>query len=151
MTNGLINWDPFRELDDMADSMNRLMGRSLLGALPSGLSSLPTTDIYEEDGQLHIETALPTFKEDEVDVQISQNRLEIKAERKAEHEKKERNYLRRESQQSSYYRQFALPVDVNVESGQATFDNGVLKVTFERKELPQPKKLALGSGKKPEK
>lgn len=151
MANELMNWDPFREFDDMADRMNRLMGRSLVGALPSSWTSLPTTDIYEEDGKLHIETALPTFKQDEVDVQINQERLEIKAEHKAESEKKDRNYLRRESQQSSYYRQFALPQDVDADSAKASFDDGILKVVFDRKELPQPKKLTLGSGKKSEK
>lgn len=148
MTNSLISWDPFRELDDMQDRMNRLMGRSILGQAPSAWGALPSTDIYEEDGKLMIETALPTFKESEVDVQIDGDRLEIKAEHKAEDENKGRNYLRRESVQSSYYRQFALPKDVQIDSADAHFENGVLKVTFERKELPQPKKLALGSGKK---
>jgi HSP20 family protein len=146
MANSLITWDPFRELDEMQDQMNRLFSRSFAGV--AGQAGLPATDIYEEDGKLTLETALPQFKEDEVDVQLDGDRLEIKAEHKAENERKERNYLRRESQMATYYRQFALPKDVNVESADAKFDNGVLKVTFDRKELPQPKKLALGSGKK---
>jgi HSP20 family protein len=147
MTNELRSWDPFRDFEDMTDRMNRLMGRSLMGALPASWTNLPATDVYEEGGKLHIETALPTFKEDEVDVQINRGQLEIKAEHKAEDENSGRNYLRRESQQSSYYRQFTLPEDVDADTGNAAFENGVLKVTFDRKELPQPKKLALKSGK----
>lgn len=144
MANSLINWDPFRELDEMHDQMTRLFNRSLSG---TGVASLPATDIYEEDGKLSFETALPQFKKDEVDVQIDGDRLEIKAEHKAENERKERNYLRRESQTASYYRQFALPKDINVDSADAKYEDGVLRVTFDRKELPQPKKLSLGSGK----
>lgn len=145
MTNSLMHWDPFRELDDMTERMNRLFSRSLSGAA-TGLPGLPATDIYEQDGKLTIETALPHFKDDEVDVQINQDRLEIKAEHKADNEHKDRNYLRRESAQTSYYRQFMLPQDVDVDSADAKFENGVLRVTFDRKELPQPKRLQLTTG-----
>ena len=145
MANSLINWDPFREIDEMHDQMSRLFSRSLSGG--AGLVNLPATDIYEEDGKLSFETALPQFKEDEVDVQLDGDRLEIKAEHKAENERKERNYLRRESQTASSYRQFVLPKDVDAETADAKFEDGVLRVTFDRKELPQPKKLSLGSGK----
>jgi HSP20 family protein len=145
MNNSLIHWDPFRELDEMHDSMNRLLSRSLSGA--NALAGLvPATDIYEQDGKLVIETALPSFKDNEVDVQINGDRLEIKAEHNAENDRKDRNYLRRESSTASYYRQFALPKDVDAESGDAHFENGVLTIIFDRKELPQPKKLSLGAG-----
>jgi len=146
MANSLINWDPFRELDDMQDRMNRLFSRSLTGG--AQWASLPSTDIYEEGGKLIVEAALPHFKEDDVDVQIDGDRLEIKAEHQSEEEHKDRNYLRRESQSTSFYRQFVLPSDVNVDAADAHFQDGILKVTFDRKELPQPKKLALTSGKK---
>jgi HSP20 family protein len=145
--NGLTLWDPFREIDEMQDRMSRLFNRTLSGqALQTGLA----TDIYEEDGKLVIETALPSFKEEDVEVNITQDRLEIKAEHKESHEDKKRNYLRRESSVSSYYRQFALPKDVDVDSAQASFENGVLKVGFKKAELPQPKRLQL-LGKKTDK
>lgn len=146
MTNSLMNWDPFRELDDMQDRMNRLFTRGLTGA--GQWFALPATDIYEEDGRLVVETALPQFKEDEVDVQINGDRLEIKAEHGASTKDSGRNYLRRESTEASYYRSFVLPKDVDTESGDAHFENGVLRVSFKRQELPQPKKLTLTSGEK---
>jgi HSP20 family protein len=147
MNNSLMNWDPFRELDDIAGRMSQLMGRS-----PSVWSSLPATDIFEENGKLVVETALPNFKEDEVDAQVTHDRLVIKADHKAEEEKKERNYLRRESSQASYYRAIALPQDIDADSADARFENGLLRVTFDRRELPQPKRLALkGKGEKAEK
>ena len=146
MTNSLISWDPFRELDEVHDQMSRLFSRSLSGGV--GLANLPATDIYEEDGKLYVETALPSFKENEVDVQIDGDRLEIKAEHNSANEEKERNYLRRESQTASFYRQFTLPKDVEMDSADARFEGGMLRVGFKRRELPQPKKLALGTGNK---
>ncbi len=140
--NELMNWDPFRELDTVHDRMNRLFNRGFSGQL----FSAPSTDIYEEDGKLVIETALPNFTGDEVDAQINQNRLEIKAEHKSENESNERNYLRRESTSQSYYRQFVLPQDVDVDDAIAKFENGVLRVSFNKKELPQPKKLQFTGG-----
>ncbi|QQR52692.1 Hsp20/alpha crystallin family protein [bacterium] len=144
MTNALLNWDPFRELDDMQERMSRLATRGLTNA--GQWLTVPATDIYEEDGRLVVETALPQFKESEVDVQINGDRLEIKAEHSQESHS--RNYLRRESSQASYYRSFVLPKDVDAESGQADFADGVLKISFERRELPQPKKLKLASSAK---
>lgn len=142
--NGLINWDPFGELDEVQNRMNRLLNRGLSAqALTTGFA----TDIYEEDGKLVLETALPNFNEDEVEVSINQDRLEIKAEHQDKQEDKRRNYLRRESTATSYYRQFALPKDVKADSGEASFESGVLKVSFAKQELPQPKRLQL-SGKK---
>lgn len=141
MTNSLMNWDPFRELDDMQERMNQLFSRGLTGA--GQWFALPSTDIYEEDGKLVVETALPQFAPEEVDAQINGDRLEIKAEHNTNQEGKDRNYLRRESSQASYYRSFVLPKDVEVESGEAHYENGVLKVMFDHKELPKPKKLQL--------
>lgn len=143
MNNSLTNWDPFRELDEMQQRMSRLFGQALQGS--QWLT--PATDVYEENGKLVMETALPNFREDEVDVQVDRNRLEIKAEHHEDREHKGRNYLRRESSQASYYRQFALPEDVEADSAQAKFDRGLLTITFDRKELSQPKRLQLGSGK----
>lgn len=142
MTNSLMNWDPFRELDDMQERMNRLATRGLTSA--GQWLAVPATDIYEEDNRLVVETALPQFKESEVDVQINGDRLEIKAEHSQE--SSGRNYLRRESSQASYYRSFVLPKDVDAESGQASFSGGVLRIEFDRQELPQPKKLKLTAG-----
>jgi HSP20 family protein len=143
MNNSLTNWDPFREeLDDMQQRMSRLFGQALRGS--HWLT--PTTDVYEENGKLVMETALPNFRDDEVQVEVNQNRLEIKAERRQEEERKGRNYLRRESSQASYYRQFALPEDVEADSAEAKFEHGVLTISFDRKELPQPKRLKLKSG-----
>jgi HSP20 family protein len=138
--NDLIRWDPFRELDDMQDRMSRLFNRSLSGQVTAGSFA---TDIYEEDGKLVVETALPSFKEEEVEVNITSDRLEIKAEHNEEKADNQRNYLRRESSVASHYRQFTLPKDVDIDSGQASFADGVLKVSFKKAELPQPKRLQL--------
>lgn len=146
MTNSLTNWDPFRELDDMQDRMNQLLTRGLTGA--GQWLAVPATDIYEEDGRLVVETALPQFTADEVDAQMNGDRLEIKAEHHTDTKRKDRSYLRRETSQASYYRSFVLPKDVDADSGAAHFENGVLKVTFDHKELPKPKKLTLSGGEK---
>jgi HSP20 family protein len=143
MNNSLTNWDPFRELDEMQQRVNRLFGQALQG----GQWLTPPTDVYEENGKLVMEAALPNFRDDEVQVEVNQNRLEIKAEHGEQSERKDRTYLRRESSQASYYRQFALPEDVEADSADAKFENGVLTITFDRKELPRPKRLELKSGK----
>ncbi len=149
----LVRWDPFSELNSLHEQVNSLFNDAFGNVRPSGLLS-PTTDIYSDDKQLTIETHLPNFKEEEINVQLHQGELEIKAEHEEKEEKeasKDRKYLVRESV-SRYYRRFALPKNINADAVDAKFEDGILKVTVPFKELPQPKHIAIsakaGSNKK---
>lgn len=139
----LTRLDPFKELDQMHERLTRLFDETL--NLGGQQYAIATTDIYEEDGKLIVESNLPGFKPEEVDVNITENRLEIKAQQSEEKETRERNYIRRESVSGSFYRQVALPGDVEIDSAKAEFEDGTLKVVFPKKELPQPKKLEIAA------
>ena len=147
--NQLTNWDPFRELDAMHERINRLFDDSMRSSRILN-SSVGSTDIYEEDGNVVVETSLPRFKKDEVELDIHDGRLEIKAQHKDEQsdEDKKRNYIRRESSYQSYYRQIALPKGADLDHAKADMHDGVLKITVPMKELPKPKKLQISGGDK---
>jgi len=144
MANPRLNWDPLRDIDEVTDRINRLFNRNLAGETDTSRWGIPATDVYEENNHLVIEVFLPNFQENEVDVRINQNRLEIRAEQRAENERRDRNYLRRETQAASFYREFVLPDDINIDSGAAEFRDGVLRITFNRRQGgTEPRHLAL--------
>lgn len=140
----IIRWDPFAELDSL-HQLNTLFNDSFGGQRPQQVA--PVTDVYrEDDKQMIIEVHLPNFKEDEVNVDIRDRILEIKAEHHQKTEdKNKRQYIVHESSQS-FYRRIALPREADEAAVKAAFDKGVLKVTVPFKELPKSTRIKIGSG-----
>ncbi|HIA91645.1 TPA: Hsp20/alpha crystallin family protein [Candidatus Saccharibacteria bacterium] len=141
----LMRFDPFSDFEEL---QKQLFGSAFGG---SQSMTLPTADVYvNEDKELIGEFAMPGFSEDEVEVSVHEGALEVRAQKSAKEENKDkdkRKYVVRESS-SSFYRSIRLPQHANEEKVEAHFENGVLKVIVPFKELPKPKKIAIKAGKK---
>lgn len=90
--------------------------------------SLPPVNISRSDDVYDIEMAVPGFGKEDFKVSVEDGILKISGEHKAEQEKKEKNYTRREFSFSSFERSFRLPEDCNAENVEAKYENGVLHV-----------------------
>lgn len=140
----LMRWDPFRDLDELT--------RQVFGdEQPARNQSLfaPATDVYvEDDKQMTVEAHLPGFTEEDVEVNLNEGVLEIRAERKEQEEdKKKRRYVRRESAMN-FYRSVRLPSQADQGKIDAHMENGLLKVSVPFKEQPKPKAISVkGKGK----
>jgi len=86
--------------------------------------------------------------EKDVTLEIVNNTMTIRGEKKQEKEEKEKNYYRVERSYGSFQRVLSLPQDADQEDVKATFKNGVLTVTIPRKELPksEAKRIDIKSG-----
>lgn len=146
MRSSLVRWDPFAELNTLHEQVNSLFNDTF-GSIGRTSSLMPATDVYSNDKELVIEAQLPNFNENEISIEQHGDELEIKAEHQEKEEDKERKYLVRESV-SQYYRRFALPKNIDKEGVNASFEDGVLKVTVPYKELPAPKRIAISAKSK---
>ena len=88
----------------------------------------PNVDIVEKDGVLAIRADLPGMTEKDVTVELTDNTLTIKGERKSDVEEKRDGIYRRERMYGSFFRAFPLPETIKGEDVKATFANGVLEV-----------------------
>ena len=95
-----------------------------------GASWAPRVEVIERDNQLTVRADLPGMSKDDVQVDIDDNSLVIRGERKTEHEENEEGYYRSERSYGSFYRQIPLPSGVNTENATAEFRNGVLEVVM---------------------
>lgn len=134
----IIKFDPFAEI--------QALQRQLLSddwfAPGKGLQ-MPTTDIYtEDDKRLTVEAHLPNFDEKDIDIRVDKGFLVISAEKHEEEKDKGKKYVVRESS-SSFYRRVRLPEVADEDSIEAKMKDGVLRVTVQFKELPEPKKIAI--------
>lgn len=96
-------------------------------------------DIYEKDNIYHIEADIPGFTKDDIKVEFNKGNLTITAEKSNDEEQEEKNYLRRERYYGKYQRTFYLG-EINEEEAEATFLNGILKITIPKKLEEENKK-----------
>lgn len=126
-----MNLIPRRYWDDMFDDF-----------MPSRVDNTMKCDIYEKDNDYHIEMDLPGFKKEEISIEAKDGYLTVKAEKSNEVDESddERNYVRRERTYGSYERSFSLG-DLDQENIDASFENGILKITVPKKEVVDNKKV----------
>jgi HSP20 family protein len=130
----LVKWDPFRELEDVSDRLNRIFGRSLARAQP-GQEMLvaadwsPSADITETDTEYLIKAEIPGVKKSDVKVTVQNGMLTMQGERKMEKEEKGKKFHRIERCYGSFMRSFRMPDDADANSVKAQFKDGMLNVT----------------------
>ncbi len=119
--------------EDMQTDLLRLFeGWPLRRSLTSAMA-MPRVDVYEKDGNLMIAAELPGIKKEDIDLEIEEGDLILRAERKEEHEVEEENWYRMERSTGQLYRRVPLPEGAQVDKISATLSDGVLTVT-----IPKP-------------
>ncbi len=101
-------------------------------------------DIYEKDGIYTLEMDIPGFDKSDVNIEVDDNDyLVITAEKKSEatDESNEKNYIRKERSYGKYQRSFYIG-GIDKDNIDATFENGILKITMPKNEEEKsPKKI----------
>lgn len=143
--------DPFTALDDPLTNMRRALDR--LGAvnfrrMPELLAEEGrlALDVREEDGAFIVEASVPGFAKDEVNVEVADGALTIRAERETEEERKEAHYYYRERYRGSVDRRVELPgiaADAEVE---ATLKDGVLSLRIPVAEESKTRRVEISEG-----
>ena len=142
----LIKWDPFRELEDMSNRLNRVFGRPL-ARLDSNTEMLsmadwtPSADISETDTAYLIKAEIPGVNKEDVKVTIQDGMLTIQGERKMEKEEKDKKFHRIERSYGSFMRSFHLPDDADESSVKAEFKDGMLNVSLGKSAKAKPKAI----------
>jgi HSP20 family protein len=103
----------------------------------------PLANVTEDESGFHMTAELPGLEKGDLEITIHDGDLEIRGERKEEHEEKKEGYVRREYSSSSYYRTFKLPENVDEEKIDATLDNGVLKLDLPKKVIEEKEKKKI--------
>jgi HSP20 family protein len=100
-------------------------------------------DIAESEGKLLVKASLPGFAKDDIDVQVNEGVLSIKAEHSDETETKNEKFYRRERRYGSVSRRIALPGIVHDAPVDAQLKDGVLTLAIEVPEKAKPKQIEI--------
>jgi HSP20 family protein len=125
--------------------MVREMMEQLAGAERRRPGSEPMpVNIYEEDGMLVVEAALPGVTPEEVEVSCSDNVLTIRAPAQVA----DREYLHQEMRSSDFLRQVTLPGDCRFDEAEAAVEHGLLTVRVPKVRPRAPAKIRIQVNRK---
>lgn len=133
-----------REVDRLFEDFTRGFP-AMPGIGQQGSSLMPSIDVTESDKDIEITAELPGLEEKDVQINIADNILTIRGEKKAEKEEKDKNYRLVERSYGSFERSLELPNGVDANAIQASIAKGVLKVTVPKPAPAQTKKIEVKS------
>ncbi|MEI7694305.1 MAG: Hsp20/alpha crystallin family protein [Chlorobium sp.] len=99
-------------------------------------------DIAEESAAFHIDAELPGVAKEQISLNVEDDVLTIKAERKQESEESKKDYHRVERISGSFSRSFHLGELIDQNNIQADFENGMLHVSLP-KSVPVKKRKEI--------
>src|SRR5271163_709501 len=107
--------------NDYASSNSELQNESL-----SAGNFIPPVDIYEDAHKLVLRLEVPGIPQEDLQINLENQTLTVKGERKFVQDEKEENFHRIERRFGSFVRSFTLPATIEADSAQANVQNGIL-------------------------
>ena len=141
----MVNITRYSPLEDAFE--NVLRGVPVWLPNPETRAPAPTQfrmDVTENDREYRVLAELPGVKKEEISITISGNQVAVSAEVK--HEKDVKNgdtVLRAERYYGKIQRAFALGQEVDEDTAQAKYNDGVLELTLPKRTAAAAKKLAV--------
>src|SRR5437867_6925021 len=105
----VVRWDPFRELTSLRRELDRVFSRTAGDAPASGQVWSPAVDVFDTPDTIVVKAELPGLTADDIDIELDDNVLTIKGERKFEEKVEEGRYYRIERLYGEFSRSFTLP------------------------------------------
>ena len=143
----LTRWDPFREMLNMRDAMDRFFEGSMTtqqgerGIFGRGVP----LDVIENDDEYLVKASLPGIKPEDLDITYQGNTLTIQGETKEEESREESRYHIQERRYGRFSRTITLP-DINPEQIEANYTDGVLTLHLPKSEEGKPKRIQVQPG-----
>ncbi len=131
------------ELDEFFNSF--LRSPSWTGSTPAAIidEGALALDLSENDDEVIVRASLPGFKKEDVEVEVHDGVLSIKATRDEETEETGERFYRRERRSGSLSRRVALPGAVDNGNANAALQDGVLEVRVAKSAEARPRKLSI--------
>jgi HSP20 family protein len=122
-----MRWDPFRDIE-----------------FPEVQSAyIPSFDVKETSQGYVFIADLPGVKQEDLDINLTGNRLTVTGKRESEARKEGENFYATERSFGSFSRTFSLPEGVDPNGVKAELKNGVLSLTVPKVPEIQPKKITI--------
>ncbi len=139
-----MKWDPFEDLKRFRNEMEKRL-EAVSNSFEKSFTEMskkfslglkePKTEISQGMEKVSVVLDLPGMKKGDIFLQVTEDHLEVSAQKKQQTKIKNKGFLREEASFTGYRRVVPLPANVVPEKAVATFKNGRLTV-----EIPKSKK-----------
>lgn len=140
------SFDPFRELDVLANEFGQMLVNSQSQASPfrRHQSTGPAMNVWKDDDGIVVKADLPGLNAESLDVAVEGQVLTVGGSYEDDLVEDENSKIhRRERATGKFARTIQLPYDVDAGTANATYANGVLTVKLSRPEEHKPKKITV--------
>jgi HSP20 family protein len=130
----------FPWVNDLQVQVNRLLDdfRRAPGTTPG----YPPLNVWEDKDNIFVEAELPGLNRERLEISVAEGKLIIQGERQAP-EIAGGVWRLRERAYGQFHRACVLPVEVQADKVEATFEHGVLRVTLPKSERVKPRRIEV--------
>lgn len=142
----LIKYRPYNNVDVFDRGLSRFFD-SLFDTSgferSTGYSYTPKADVIENENKYLIHLEAPGLGKGDIEVNLENNILTIKGERKNEVREEKNNYLYQELTYGKFTKTFTLPDGVEADKIDAKLENGILELQVPKAEKQKRKEIAV--------
>lgn len=110
--------------------------------IPTSLDTrVPNVDVIDREKEILVKAELPGIDKNDIELNVTDNSLTIKAEKRQEKKEEKDNYFHQEISSTGFCRSFSLPTKVDSDNAKATFKDGVLEIVLAKREPSVTKKI----------
>jgi len=133
----LAKWSPFpTELINFEKAVRSFFDAPIYGWRPA-------MDVYEDKETITLEAELPGVELKDVSVTVDDGILTVKGEKKFTRDTEKKSYFRVERAEGTFVRSFTLPLGVESEKIDASYNNGILVVQIPKKPEKIPRQVKI--------
>lgn len=140
--------NPLGEMVSLRSAMDRLFEDSFVDTAWRGAEgqSLAAVDVYETEDALVVAATLPGVNPDDVEITLTGQNLTLRGEFRPDESVRREQYLHHERRYGAFARQIQLPIRVQGERAEASFENGLLKLTIPKADEVKPRQIHIKAG-----
>jgi len=123
--------------------MNEFFKPDWFGGIENGHTHVPAVNIKDNEKEFELYFAVPGFQKEDFNLELDNDMLTVSGTIDHGDGNTDGNFNRREFTTTSFTRTFTLPETIDAGKINASYENGILKLTLPKKEeaLPKPKRL----------
>ena len=127
---------------DAFDHQIDRMFEDALRAFGTEAAWVPACNASEDSNGFYVQMALPGWEPKDVALEVNNQMLSVKGER-TEELSGSRKHLIREIADGRFARIFTLPATVNHDKASANYKNGLLTISFPKREEAKPRRIVI--------
>jgi HSP20 family protein len=140
----LVRYRPYRGIMSLQDEVNRLFDTMMRPAGGNEVETwVPACDLRETESEYIVRAELPGISREDVKINLINNTLYIRGEKKQETEDRKGSWHHVERSYGAFERTFSLPTAVSNDKIRAKFMNGVLEIVVPKADEAKPREIQI--------